>query len=498
MWPLLHLVLVLGKVLMSESAVPLIIDTDASFDVDDVVAICMAHALMDNGEVDIKAIVHDAGIPEGIGAMSVLNHYYGRDDIVLGAYKGDFGKWPGGGWVEGDYVMDLVRNYPSPVKDSSQVPDAVSAYRQVLAAAEDRSIVIAAIGFATNIADLLRSGADDHSPLSGSDLVAAKVKTVVWQGGWYPPFHGFGAHTYNWDCGSAFYDTSGCEGESSYAVNNMPASVEMVYSDIGDEIYTGGRLSECHGDDNPCRAAMIDQNGWGNGRCSWDGVVTYRAIKGSASAVHAEEAGVGGKARVEWNGANFWDDNQADNQNWLVLNGAWDENWDAVGDARWRLTDEIDSLLCQDPGHGGGPDPTQKPTENPPVGGTISNSLTGLCLAVDSDATTPADYTNVRIDRCDTGRAERWQVSENGEIKHASSGHCLDEDQHNNHEVELYSCSGAAWQKWNVVGNTIVNRDTGRCLDIQNCPDGCEAGTNVWTYDCYGGRNQEWTLNPSL
>ena len=30
---------------------PLIIDTDASFDVDDVVAICMAHALMDNGEV---------------------------------------------------------------------------------------------------------------------------------------------------------------------------------------------------------------------------------------------------------------------------------------------------------------------------------------------------------------------------------------------------------------------------------------------------------------
>ena len=24
----------------------------------------------------------------------------------------------------------------------------------------------------------------------------------------YPPFHGFGAHTYNWDCGSAFYDTS--------------------------------------------------------------------------------------------------------------------------------------------------------------------------------------------------------------------------------------------------------------------------------------------------
>merc|ERR1719264_2372685 len=128
MLPLLHLLLLL-QVFSAESAVPLIIDTDASFDVDDVVAICMAHALMDNGEVDIKAIVHDAGIPEGIGAISVLNTYYGREYIPLGAYKGDFGKSPGGGWVRGAYIDDLVNNWYSPVKDSGDVPDAVSVYR---------------------------------------------------------------------------------------------------------------------------------------------------------------------------------------------------------------------------------------------------------------------------------------------------------------------------------------------------------------------------------
>ena len=27
---------------------------------------------------------------------------------------------------------------------------------------------------------------------------------------------------------------------------------------------------------------------------------------------------------------------------------------------------------------------------------------------------------------------------------------------------------------------------------FRNCSDGCEAGTNVWTYDCYGGANQQW------
>ena len=85
--------------------------------------------------------------------------------------------------MRGWYVDDLVDNFPSPIKGSWEVPDAVDVYRQVLAAAEDHSVVISAIGFATNIADLLRSGPDGHDDRNGMELVAAKVKTVVWQGG---------------------------------------------------------------------------------------------------------------------------------------------------------------------------------------------------------------------------------------------------------------------------------------------------------------------------
>jgi hypothetical protein len=56
-------------------AVPLIIDTDMSFDVDDVGAVCLAHALMDRGEAVLLAVIHDSGYPAGIGAASVLSEW---------------------------------------------------------------------------------------------------------------------------------------------------------------------------------------------------------------------------------------------------------------------------------------------------------------------------------------------------------------------------------------------------------------------------------------
>ena len=38
------------------------------------------------------AVVHNVGYPKAIGAVSVINHYFGRDEITLGAFKGTFGE----------------------------------------------------------------------------------------------------------------------------------------------------------------------------------------------------------------------------------------------------------------------------------------------------------------------------------------------------------------------------------------------------------------------
>ena len=72
----------------NKQPVKLIIDTDMSSDVDDVAAVCIAHALADAGEAKLAAVVHNTGLTEGAGAISVINHYYGRDDVPIGRLQG--------------------------------------------------------------------------------------------------------------------------------------------------------------------------------------------------------------------------------------------------------------------------------------------------------------------------------------------------------------------------------------------------------------------------
>ena len=163
----------------SQSPVRLIIDTDAGFDVDDIGAITVANALADLGEVDIIAISHTNGYVKGIGAVSTIMNYYGRSDVPLGAYKGEWAKNPRHGNHTADkYISDLTSNWPSHVKNSTQVLTSVEVYRKALAESPDNSVHIASIGITTNMRDLVLSAPDKYSNLTGHDLIARKVKLM--------------------------------------------------------------------------------------------------------------------------------------------------------------------------------------------------------------------------------------------------------------------------------------------------------------------------------
>lgn len=169
------------------TATKLIIDTDIGGggcnDVDDVVALCIANALDDLGEAELIAVVQNTAPLQCAGAISVLNHFYGRDDMPLGAYNISTA---GASLIQQPplpYVPSIVDTFDSPVKNSTQVPDAVATYRRALASSPNRSVAISSIGIHTNLAALLRSTGDEYSPLSGVELVAQKTFLLAVMGG---------------------------------------------------------------------------------------------------------------------------------------------------------------------------------------------------------------------------------------------------------------------------------------------------------------------------
>ena len=154
--------------------VSLILDTDLGPDYDDVGAMAVMHALADSGYVDILATLssnHDESV---VPCIEVLNTYFNRPSIPVGAPKSEGGVTMTSGhkikWTEA-----LPDKYPHKTKKTSDAPDAVQVYRKVLSAQPDKSVVICTIGFFTNLKDLLHSEGDEYSPLSGKELVAMAI-----------------------------------------------------------------------------------------------------------------------------------------------------------------------------------------------------------------------------------------------------------------------------------------------------------------------------------
>lgn len=157
--------------------VPFIFDTDIGNDVDDVLALGMIHALQNRGECELLAVTITKDNPLAAPFTDAVNTFYGRGNIPIGVC--DSGVTPADGKFNplSQQRDDSKLRYPHDLK-SGNTPSAVSVLRRALADAEDLSVVIAQVGFSTNLAELLESSPDDISPLSGQQLVAKKVKLL--------------------------------------------------------------------------------------------------------------------------------------------------------------------------------------------------------------------------------------------------------------------------------------------------------------------------------
>ena len=187
--------LVLGVMLLLTTSafaepVKLILDTDMGNDVDDALALAMIHSLENRGECELLAVTITKDHPETAPYVDAINTFYGRGEIPIGIVKGgvtpERSRFTGVTLEKQDdsYVFphDLVLGQP--------VRDATELLRQVLATQPDLSVVIAQIGFSTNLTRLLESGKDAHSELNGAELVAKKVKAISIMAGAFAPIGG--------------------------------------------------------------------------------------------------------------------------------------------------------------------------------------------------------------------------------------------------------------------------------------------------------------------
>ncbi len=170
----------------NERPVRLIFDTDMGNDIDDALALGVIHALQSRGECQLLAVTISKDNEYSAPFVDLVNSFYGRGQIRVGVVRD--GKTP----EDSRYIREIsqARNngecrYPHALQSGKDAPEAVGLLRDVLAQQPDRSVVMVVVGLSTNIARLLESGPDDHSPLAGEALVAQKCRLLSVMAGMY-------------------------------------------------------------------------------------------------------------------------------------------------------------------------------------------------------------------------------------------------------------------------------------------------------------------------
>lgn len=242
----------------------IILDTDFGNDCDDTGALAILHQMAYLGEAEILATMYPMNDEWGAAAIDAINTYYGKPNIPVGTYKGNYvykGK-------HNDFYNSRLAAFPNDLKTGRNAPDAVMLYRKILSSRPDKSVTIVVVGPQRLLADLLLSKPDSISKLDGTALVKKKVKQLCSMGAEYPK--------------GDEWNIKICPDGSKLVAEKWPTPIIYAGFEIGKPIMTGERLITETPETNPVRIAfetnpMVDSK---KNRHSWDQTAVLFAVRG--------------------------------------------------------------------------------------------------------------------------------------------------------------------------------------------------------------------------
>ncbi len=250
----------------NETPISVIFDSDVDHDCDDIGALYILHGAVERGEAKLLATMGCTSSVAIAPCLDAINTWFGRPEIPVGTLKDE-------GFLDHKgFANEIIRRYPHKHSSGKDYPDAMALYRQILAEQPDGSVVVLAVGPLRNLANLLKSGPDDASPLDGPALIAKKVKRVEIMGGTYPPTASVKEAEWNFKQDPA---------AAALVCSTWPTPV--LFNGEGGSTNSGRRVTYEMPEHNPLTMAyrLYPGVGFAGDRLSWDSVSALVAIRGA-------------------------------------------------------------------------------------------------------------------------------------------------------------------------------------------------------------------------
>jgi len=276
--------------------------TDYAGDCDDAAALavaCKAHA---DGDINILGIVATSSVATSAAGVYGQLMAYGQEAIPVYAYQGSIGTY-------NNRISAPVRDaHGVPGQTRTAFPDDVIGLRTMLTAAPDASVKMIDVGAPISTSRLLDSPADAISPMTGRELVAAKVVGLWMMAGEFTSTR----VEYNADRDVA---------STQNVYQTWPTPIYAHGAEVGGTILTAPGLGTASGVD-PVKTAFdafdvasptsLEVYLGRRARSSWDPACVHHAIYGNQTFYNY--AGANGTITVSGTGVTTWSATPAGNR----------------------------------------------------------------------------------------------------------------------------------------------------------------------------------------